>query len=129
MSKHHAPHLRTGAAGEDLACRWLEARGFQVLHRNWRHGRDELDIVAREGRFLVVVEVKTRTSDRWGDPEASVDPAKQRKLMRCAEEYLFNIPDDLELRFDVIGITHTPTGPQVLHIPNAFYPTIDEQTS
>lgn len=129
MSKHPAPHLRTGAAGEDLACHWLEARGFQVLHRNWRHGRDELDIVARDGRFLVVVEVKTRTSDRWGDPEASVDPAKQRKLMRCAEEYLFSIPDDLELRFDVIGITHTPAGPQVLHIPNAFYPTIDEQTS
>lgn len=129
MSEHEALHLRTGAEGEELACRWLEARGVKVLHRNWRHGRDELDIVARDGRFLVVVEVKTRRSGHWGDPEMAVDRAKQRKLMRGAEAYLFSIPDDLEVRYDVVSITHTRSGPEVLHIPNAFYPTIDEQTS
>ena len=52
-----AEHLRTGAAGEQLACQWLETHGFKVLHRNWRYGHDEIDVVAREGRFLVVVEV------------------------------------------------------------------------
>jgi putative endonuclease len=128
-AKDTAPHIRTGAQGESLACDWLMAQGMVVLHRNWRHGRDEIDILARDGPFLVVVEVKTRASDRWGHPESAVDRAKQRKLMRCAEAYLFSIPDDLELRFDVIGVTYGPNGPEVLHIPNAFYPTLDEQTT
>lgn len=123
-----AEHLRTGAAGEQLACQWLEGHGFTVLHRNWRHGRDEIDIVAREGRFLVVVEVKTLTSARWGDPEDAVDHRKQVKLMRAADELIEQTTEDLELRFDVIAITHTPQGPEIFHIPDAFYPTLDEQT-
>lgn len=123
-----AEHLHTGAAGEQLACQWLEGHGFIVLHRNWRHGRDEIDIVAREGRFLVVVEVKTLTSARWGNPEDAVDHRKQRKLMRAADELIEQTEEDLELRFDVIAITHTPQGPEIFHIPDAFYPTLDEQT-
>jgi putative endonuclease len=119
-----AEHLRTGADGETLACQWLEAKGFRILHRNWRHGHDEIDIVARDGRFLVVVEVKTRGSARWGDPELAVGPTKQRNLMRAADELLHTTAEDLELRFDVISITHTPSGPEVLHIPDAFYPTL-----
>ena len=124
-----AEHLRTGAAGEQLACQWLLDHGFTVLHRNWRHGRDEIDIVAREGRFLVVVEVKTLTSSRWGDPEDAVDQRKQMKLMRAADELIEQTEEDLELRFDVVAITHTPQGPDILHIPDAFYPTLDEQTN
>lgn len=119
-----AVHLDTGALGEQLACRWLEARGMQVLHRNWRHGRHELDIVARDGAFLVVVEVKTLRDDRWKDPEQAVDLAKQRKLMRGAQALLDTLTDDPELRFDVIAITLRPEGPQILHIPDAFYPTL-----
>ena len=117
-------HLVIGAAGEQLACQWLEAHGFTIVHRNWRHGRDELDIVARDGRFLVVVEVKTRSSDRWGDPEDAVDRKKQKKMMRAADELVHQTKEDLELRFDVISITHTPRGPEILHIPDAFYPTL-----
>ena len=122
-------HLRTGAQGEELACGWLTANGLTVLHRNWRHGRDEIDIVARDGRFLVVVEVKTRRSDRWGHPESAVDPAKQRKLMRAGEALVHSIPEDLELRFDVLSITLTNGSPEFFHIPNAFYPTLDEQAT
>jgi putative endonuclease len=117
----------TGAAGEQLACRWLEERGYRILHRNWRHGRDELDIIAQEGDLLVVVEVKTLSSDRWSDPEVRVDRAKQRKLMRAAEAFAHEHAGDLELRFDVIGITLTPGKPHVLHVKEAFYPTLDEQ--
>lgn len=117
-------HLRTGAEGEQLACRWLQDRGYRILHRNWRHGRQEVDIVARDGRFLVVVEVKTRGSGRWGDPELAVGPAKRRQLGLAAEELVHSVEGDLELRFDVIGITHTPAGPEILHIPDAFYPTL-----
>ena len=123
-----AEHLLTGAAGEQLACQWLVDHGFRVLHRNWRHGRDEIDIVARDGRFLVVVEVKTLKSDRWGDPEDAVDPRKRMNLMRAAAGLIEQTEEDLELRFDVIAITHKPLGPEILHIPDAFYPTLDEQT-
>ncbi len=119
-----AEHNQTGKWGEQLACQWLESKGFAILHRNWRHGRDEIDIVAREGSFLVVVEGKTRGSVRWGHPELAVGAAKQRNLMRAATELLHDTPGDLELRFDVISITRTATGPELFHIPNAFYPTL-----
>jgi putative endonuclease len=118
-----AEHNRTGAKGEQLACEWLQAKGLAILHRNWRHGRGEIDIVARDGDFLVVVEVKTRGSDRWGDPELAVGPAKRRQLIRAADELVRTFAEDLEVRFDLISITHTPQGPEILHIPNAFYPT------
>ncbi|MBK9420477.1 MAG: YraN family protein [Flavobacteriales bacterium] len=117
-----AEHLITGAKGEDLACQWLEDRGMLVVHRNWRHGREELDIVARDGRFLVVVEVKTRSNGRHGNPEDAVGEAKQRKLMKAGEALVHSLQEDLELRFDVLSITHGPDGPEFLHIPNAFYP-------
>jgi putative endonuclease len=123
-----AEHLRTGAQGEQLACHYLENKDLTILHRNWRHGHDELDIVARDGRFLVFVEVKTRSSDRWGDPENDVSPAKIRKLMRAVDGYLDAFPTELELRFDVVSITLNAGRPDILHITDAFYPTLDEQS-
>lgn len=123
-----AEHLRTGAAGEQLACQWLQERGFTILHRNWRHKHDELDIVALDGPFLVVVEVKTLSSDRWHHPELAVDRKKQRKLLRAAEELAHQVEGDRELRFDVISVTFAPDGPRIMHIPDAFYPTLDEET-
>jgi putative endonuclease len=117
-----AEHLETGVQGENLACEWLEKNGMQLLHRNWRHGRGELDIVARDGHFLVVVEVKTRSSGRGAPPETAVGPAKQRHLMEAADELVRGLDEDLELRFDILSITHGPQGPDFLHIPNAFYP-------
>lgn len=119
-----AEHNQTGQWGEQLACQWLEAKGFAILQRNWRHGRDEIDIVARQGAFLVMVEVKTRASAQWGDPEQAVGPTKRRNLMRAGSAYLQQLAEDLELRFDVVSITRTPAGPEVLHIPDAFYPTL-----
>lgn len=118
-----ARHNITGKEGERLACDWLRNKGYSILHRNWRHGRGEIDIVAREAGFLVVVEVKTRSSDRWGDPEMAVGRNKQRQLIQAADELVRTFDEDLEVRFDVISITHTPKGPEVMHIPNAFYPT------
>ncbi len=119
-----AQHISTGIQGEDLACQWLKTKGFNILHRNWRAGRAELDIVARQGEFRGVVEVKTRNSAQWGPPEQAVGPAKRRHLMRAATELLLTFPEDLELRFDILSITHTPHGPEFVHIPNAYYPTL-----
>ena len=59
-----AEHLETGADGEQLACRYLEGKGYRILERNWRSGQNELDIIATNKQFLVIVEVKTRRSSR-----------------------------------------------------------------
>lgn len=123
-----ATHLRTGAEGEQAACQWLEQQGYRIEARNWRHGRLEVDIVARHGRTLVIVEVKTRRSDRYDGPADAVGPAKQRKLYRAAEAYLDALGEDIAVRFDIITVWMDGAAPRLEHLEDAFYPTPDEET-
>lgn len=120
-----AEHNRTGSEGEQIACLFLEQQGFQILHRNWRSGRDEVDIVARTERELIFVEVKTRSSDRFGTPDEAVTVAKQRRVMRAADAYLHRHSSELDVRYDVVSIVMHPTGPHIDHIIDAFHPTPD----
>ncbi len=83
-----AEHLRIGRLGEDLACKWLWRRGFRILRRNFRAGRDELDIIAERRGRIHIVEVKTRTGDALGEPEDRVDEDKRRSLRNAASLYL-----------------------------------------
>lgn len=118
-----------GARGEQVACQWLLEHGYTLLHRNWRHGHAELDIVARQGHEVVVVEVKTRTTARHGDPEEAVGPAKRRKLMRAAAAYVERFDLHADIRFDIISVVIEPGAPiQILHIQEAFYPTPNDGT-
>jgi len=121
-------NLRKGAHGEQAACRYLENKGWSILARKWRVGRDELDIVARDGDVLVVVEVKTRASEEYGLPQESVGVVKQHRLIRAAEAYLDQVGEDLDVRFDIISVVLHPSGPRLEHIEEAFYPTPDEHT-
>lgn len=94
-----------GADGEAQAATWYETNGYEVVCRNWRCRDGELDLVVRRGRELVFVEVKTRTTDRFGIPAEAVTPAKQRRLRGLAARYLADTgtrADDL--RFDVVAI-------------------------
>lgn len=94
-----------GKRGEDAAAAYLERIGMQVIERNWRTGRGEIDIIALDGADLVLCEVKTRTSRRTGSPEEAVSPAKQRRLIKLAEAYLAHAGGDpCPVRFDVISI-------------------------
>lgn len=94
-----------GADGEAAAATWYEARGFEVVARNWRCRDGELDLVVRRDRQLVFVEVKTRTSARFGAPAEAVTPAKQRRLRRLAMRYLADTGTTAGvLRFDVVAI-------------------------
>jgi putative endonuclease len=77
-------HLLVGRSGEDLAARWYEAQGFEVLARNWHCREGELDIIARRARLLVFCEVKARTTDTFGVPAEAVGPVKQAKIRRLA---------------------------------------------
>lgn len=119
-----AEHLDTGAGGEQLACRYLEGKGFRILERNWRSGQNELDIICTNGRFLVVVEVKTRRSSKWGEPEMAVNKAKRTGIMRATQNYLNKTGNELEVRYDIVSVTLCPGDPQIEHIPDAFYPTL-----
>lgn len=94
-----------GDRGEDLACRHLEALGWEVLDRNWRCSEGELDVVARADGLLVFCEVKTRRSERFGSPVEAVSVAKARRLRRLAWAWLRERGQKGEcFRIDVVGV-------------------------
>ena len=110
-----------GAKGEDAASTFLMKKGMQILERNYRWGRGEIDIVAREGTTLVFVEVKTATTDEYGPPEGWVDSRKQRQIAKIAAAYLQEHRlADIDCRFDVIAVDETKKQ-RIHHIRNAFW--------
>ena len=119
-----AEHNDLGTLGEEMAARHLHNNGFTILVTNWRFGKDEIDIIAEKGEFLVIVEVKTRRSAGFGEPEVFVNQAKQRFLVRAAQAYLEKNEVEKETRFDVISIVLNSTTQKVNHIENAFYPVL-----
>jgi putative endonuclease len=92
---------RAGDAAEDLAARFLEARGLAIVDRNWRCRAGEIDLVARDGATLVFVEVRLRTSAAFGGAAASVDAHKQRRILQAARLYLAGRADT-PCRCDVV---------------------------
>ncbi len=124
------PRRRLGARGEELAARHLEARGLEVVERNYRTRYGEIDVVARDMRFLVFCEVKTRivrgdARDVLG-PFAAIGPRKQRQVRAMAREWLaggrLQGARPSELRFDAIGVSFDPAGRllAVEHLEAAF---------
>ena len=115
----------TGRAGEDVAAAFLEAKGYVVMDRNYRFLREEIDLVCYDeaGGIFVVVEVKARRGTGFGRPEAAVDAAKQKAIMRVTEAYMQErrlMP--APLRFDVVAVTFGRGAgePHVEHFVNAF---------
>jgi putative endonuclease len=106
-----------GAHGEALTARWYEARGYQVLDRNWRCRDGELDLVLAKGRTLVFCEVKTRSSTAFGAPVEAVTRPKQQRLRGLALRWLeAHDLRGVELRFDVAGVV----GREITVIEAAF---------
>lgn len=99
-----ASHLDIGKEGERLAELYLVDRGYQMLHRNWRYGRYELDLVATKNGMLRFVEVKFRSYTQFGRPEEAVTKKKIRALMQAIEQYLYLQPQHEDFRLDVISI-------------------------
>ena len=110
-----------GAKGEELAAEWLKMQGFDILHRNWRTGRFETDIIAtREGR-LHFIEVKTRRSDRFGLPERQVDRKKLDRMIDAGSEYIRRHPQWRWIRFDIIAVRLYDNAPaQIDHIEDLY---------
>ncbi|RMG73227.1 MAG: YraN family protein, partial [Nitrospirae bacterium] len=107
-------HLITGKEGEDFAVRFLKKRGLKVIERNYRTPIGEIDIVARDGRDIVIVEVKTRKGLEHGHPLEAVDARKQHKLRRLAQFYMKTKGlTDVHIRFDVLGLIKEADGYRV----------------
>ena len=111
-----------GDAAEDRACRHLDRSGFTIVGRNFRTRGGEIDIVARKGDVIVFVEVRSRELPGFGTPEESVTPAKRRRIVAAARQYLSNVPPSSwrEARFDVIAIEGNGDGAELRHYPAAF---------
>lgn len=113
-----------GQWGEEQVAEKLRREGWAVIARNFRCRMGEIDIVARNGRFLVFVEVKLRKDNRFGSACEAVTPSKQRKLRTAAQFYLMSHPTRLQPRFDVAEV-YAPNGvrteaPDIYYIENAF---------
>ncbi|GEN34122.1 MULTISPECIES: YraN family protein [Aneurinibacillus] len=113
-----------GADGETFACRYLEEKGYVLECRNYHTRTGEVDLIMRDGEWLVFIEVKTRTSDLYGHGCEAITPAKQRTIRRTALEYLHKRKEEHKLspRFDVVVLTYRRSipEPEVLHISHAF---------
>lgn len=113
-----------GKEGELLAVKYMENKGYRIVKTNWRFGSLEVDIVAENEEFVVFVEVKTRSSSRFGEPAVFVTRAKQRQLIKAAQAYMQRENIDKEARFDIISVLKGYDGCSLEHIESAFYPGI-----
>jgi len=115
------PRRQLGDAGEDLAAAALKQQGYKILERNYETSLGEIDLIARQGKVLVFIEVKTRKNERFGAPQDAVNPAKQNKYRRLADYYLKQKRlGEVLVRFDVVGIIIGKDAPRVEIIQNAF---------
>lgn len=119
-----ATHNELGKTGEEEAVQFLLRKGYRILHRNWRVGQLELDIVAENEGTLVVVEVKTRRDEEFGSPEDAVSNRKIRHIVSSTDAYLRKFQIDLPVRFDVITVTGKEQPFKIEHYIEAFYPPI-----
>lgn len=117
-------HITIGKKGEALAESYLKQSGYLLLERNWRSGRLEVDIIARIDKWVVFVEVKSRSTAVFGSPNEAVTNKKQQLLIKAANHYLLALEEEVECRFDVISIIDPEGEAKIEHIENAFYPMV-----
>ncbi|MEQ8705623.1 MAG: YraN family protein [Phaeodactylibacter sp.] len=121
-----ARHNDIGHAGEAIARRYLEERGYRTLETNWRYRRAEVDLIVMDGRTLVFVEVKTRNTTAFGEIEDFVTRKKEAMLIAAAHAYMEHIDHDWEVRFDIIAILYLDEKSySVKHIEDAFFPGLE----
>lgn len=122
MNSRGARNQSLGKLGEELAAAFLQRKGYRILERNYRCRCGEVDVVAKDGKSIVFVEVKTRRSQCCGDPQQSVTLFKQSQISRAAQTWLAaNNLQDASARFDVVAISLDESDrPRIDHIENAF---------
>ena len=115
-----AQHNDLGKLGEEKAIEYLISEGYVVLDKNWRFKKAEIDIIAQKGNLVVAVEVKTRSSLDFGNPQDFVNPKKIKLLVEAFNQYIISKDLDINARFDIIGIIHKGSGLEIEHLEDAF---------
>ncbi|MEQ9442431.1 MAG: YraN family protein [Cyclobacteriaceae bacterium] len=110
----------TGRRGEDIAVAFLRKKGYEVVQRNFRYRRAEIDLIMQKDSLLVFVEVKTRRDSAYGFPETFVSPEQAQLIVAAADHYVREQQWEGMIRFDIVAITLTPAL-KVEHFEDAFY--------
>jgi putative endonuclease len=100
-----AKHNQTGTFGESIAANYFLEKGYHILHQNWRHSHWEVDIIASKENVLHFIEVKTRSTKNFGQPEDKVTRKKMQNLINAAEQYLHQHPEWKRIQFNILSIT------------------------
>lgn len=116
-----AKHNELGKKGEQLAVDLLVKNNYHILERNFRFHKSEVDIIARKKAILAIVEVKTRSTNYFGDPQDFVKPKQIKHLVNAVNAYVEMNDLDVEVRFDIISIVVKGEGFYINHLENAFY--------
>lgn len=117
MSKH----IELGREGEDLAVAHLINNGYLIIERNYRFKKLEIDIICEKDNLLIIIEVKTRTTDKLGAPEL-ISRGKQKQVIKATNHFIQERQDFREVRLDVIGIVKNQYEERLIHIEGAFVP-------
>lgn len=115
-----ADHNELGKKGEQLAVDFLVKNDYKILEKNYRYLKAEVDIIAQKKEVLAVVEVKTRTSAFFGNPEEFVNPKKIKLLVSAIDHYVIEKDLDVEVRFDIIAIIKNKNLTKIEHLEDAF---------
>ncbi|MDR0825427.1 MAG: YraN family protein [Prevotella sp.] len=115
-----AEHNDLGKEGENAAATYLQQKGYKIIKRNWIYEKYEIDIIAQDDEYIVFVEVKTRSSSQWGNPEDAVSKGKIKRIVEAADFYLKEYDIDSPARFDVIAAIWTGQKFEIDHIDDAF---------
>jgi len=116
-----AEHNELGKKGEDEAIAYLKKKGYDILETNYRFQKAEVDIVARKNNLIVAVEVKTRSTAEFGEPQDAVKKKKINLMVQAMDDYLNKNNIDLETQFDIIAIIKNKLGTRIEHLEDAFY--------
>ncbi|WP_343328403.1 YraN family protein [Polaribacter staleyi] len=115
-----AEHNELGKEGEKLAIDFLLKNGYKILETNYRYLKAEVDIIAKKDNTLAVVEVKTRSTDYFGNPQDFVNPKKIKLLLSAIDYYVVDKDLDVDVRFDIIAIIHQQKETKIEHLEDAF---------
>ena len=116
-----AQHNELGKKGEQLAVDFLIKNNYKIIARNYRFEKAEVDIIAQKKETLAIVEVKTRSTTDFGNPQDFVKPKQIKNLVKAVDAYVIANDLDVEVRFDIIAIVKDGTGYTIEHLENAFY--------
>lgn len=116
-----AEHNELGKLGEEMAVEFLQKEGYTILETNWTFQKAEIDIIAKKGDILAIIEVKTRSSLDFGLPQDFVKPKKIQLLIKAVDAFVNERNLDIEVRFDIIAIHKEGKSFVIEHLIDAFY--------